>query len=106
MQTFGASSTNFNILGEEGNFAKRGFEDSDTLGGDYDYDSVMHYGKYSFTKNGLQTIGAVGNLDKNIGQRDGVSASDILQLNKLYRCQGGSFVFDNTYVVLEQFIKP
>ncbi|CAH1787747.1 unnamed protein product [Owenia fusiformis] len=57
----------------------------------YDYDSVMHYGKYTFSKDagrGLQTIriksGRSTNLE--IGQRDHLSKSDIKDLQVMYSC--------------------
>jgi hypothetical protein len=51
--------------------------------GEYDYQSIMHYGAYAFTKNGLPTIipltsGAV------IGQRDHLSEKDIAAINAMY----------------------
>ncbi|EDS37677.1 meprin A subunit beta [Culex quinquefasciatus] len=51
----------------------------------YDYESVMHYGKTAFSKNGLPTIIP---FDKtvNIGQRVGMSYKDIKRLNSLYTC--------------------
>ncbi|PRD32358.1 UNVERIFIED_CONTAM: nas-15 [Trichonephila clavipes] len=52
----------------------------------YDYDSIMHYGSHRFSKNrGVPTIIT---LKKNvtIGQRKGLSQSDILKIVKLYKC--------------------
>ena len=48
----------------------------------------MHYGKISFSTNGQPTIQALGNPDKQLGQRDGFSKTDIAQLNALYDCSG------------------
>ena len=50
----------------------------------YDYNSVMHYGAWSFSNNGLQTI--TTNNGEEIGQRDGFSYYDIIGLNQLYHC--------------------
>jgi hypothetical protein len=42
--------------GAEVNFAKYNASDITSHGVPYDYDSVMHYGEYAFTRNGLKTI--------------------------------------------------
>ena len=47
----------------------------------------MHYGKYGFSKNGQPTLLAVGDPNKSIGQRSGLSATDALELNALYDCK-------------------
>ena len=54
---------------------------------DYDYNSVMHYGPYSFSANGKKTIVPISNPNANIGQRDGMSPQDIIEINALYDCQ-------------------
>lgn len=51
--------------------------------GEYDYQSIMHYGPFSFSKNGQQTIipliqGA------EIGQRNKLSEKDIAAINAMY----------------------
>ena len=38
--------------GKENNFAKESHQTSDLLGAAYDFSSIMHYGKYSFAKDG------------------------------------------------------
>ena len=48
----------------------------------------MHYGRYTFSKNGKPTIAALNKKDRHFGQRDGLSTEDIIQLNLLYRCKG------------------
>ncbi len=56
--------------------------------GDYDYDSIMHYGPYNFSKNGKQTIiPLVDNVE--IGQRHHLSEKDIAAINAMYPESGG-----------------
>nr|BAG74349.1 hatching enzyme [Clupea pallasii] len=53
----------------------------------YDYSSVMHYGRTAFTvQNGKETITPIPNPNVRIGQRQGMSTTDILRINKLYGC--------------------
>ncbi|KAL7741428.1 hypothetical protein ACLKA6_000756 [Drosophila palustris] len=49
----------------------------------YDYDSVMHYGAYAFSKNGKRTIVPLQKGVK-IGQRLGLSPKDVLKLKRIY----------------------
>ncbi|MGQ3890831.1 Dot/Icm T4SS effector Zinc-dependent metalloprotease LegP [Legionella sp. CNM-4043-24] len=51
--------------------------------GSYDYDSIMHYGPYAFTSNGMKTIIP---YDESvvIGQRNHLSAGDIAAINAMY----------------------
>jgi len=51
--------------------------------GDYDYQSIMHYTAYAFSKNGEKTI--IPLRDKvEIGQRDHLSEKDIAAINAIY----------------------
>ncbi|XP_068932066.1 astacin-like metalloendopeptidase [Petaurus breviceps papuanus] len=52
----------------------------------YDYTSVMHYGRYAFSKNGNTTIIPLAGPDIPIGQRWNLSTSDIARVNRLYEC--------------------
>jgi len=71
--------------GRGGNFGLK--TNSRTLDTPYDYGSVMHYGGKAFTANKKPTIVAKDDPTRKLGQRKGLSALDILKLNKLYGCK-------------------
>ena len=48
----------------------------------YDYDSVMHYDKYAFSKNGKPTMVPKKNVE--IGNKDGLSKTDIKEIKSAY----------------------
>ncbi|KFD59866.1 hypothetical protein M514_07738 [Trichuris suis] len=76
-----------NILpGASDQFDKYDSRSVDLLGATYDYDSIMHYGPYAFSRNGQRTIEALKAGGETMGQRKGFSATDIYKLNKLYSC--------------------
>ncbi|KAJ8350471.1 hypothetical protein SKAU_G00256010 [Synaphobranchus kaupii] len=52
----------------------------------YDYNSIMHYGRYAFSEDGDPTIVPKPDPFIPIGQRDGPSAVDIQKINALYSC--------------------
>uniref|UniRef100_A0A672PQK9 Metalloendopeptidase n=1 Tax=Sinocyclocheilus grahami TaxID=75366 RepID=A0A672PQK9_SINGR len=52
----------------------------------YDYSSVMHYGRYTFSEDGRPTIIPKPDPYISIGQRDGPSLTDIHKINILYNC--------------------
>ena len=66
--------------GKEHNFNQH-ITDGDDVGR-YDYGSIMHYSKTAFSKNGEPTIETLNG--ESIGQRDGLSASDIQAVNFMY----------------------
>uniref|UniRef100_A0AAV2M6M4 Metalloendopeptidase n=1 Tax=Knipowitschia caucasica TaxID=637954 RepID=A0AAV2M6M4_KNICA len=68
--------------GFEHNFFKF---DTENLGVDYDYYSLMHYGLKDFSSNGQNTITPVVK-SASPGQRFGMTDSDLLKINKLYGC--------------------
>ncbi|KAL4706852.1 hypothetical protein ACJJTC_010086 [Scirpophaga incertulas] len=73
-----------NILqGVEYNFNKYNNNTIIDFGVPYDYDSVMHYPEKAFSKNGNKTIIPLKE-GVNIGQRNGLSESDVLKLNFMY----------------------
>lgn len=78
------------ISGQEYNFNKLTEEEVNSLGQTYDYDSIMHYARNTFSKGTfLDTILPLevhGKKRPEIGQRVRLSVSDIAQTNLLYKC--------------------
>lgn len=72
-------------IGKEHNFNKYSFEVTNTLNLPYDYNSVMHYSKTAFSKNGQPTI-ITKNQNVWIGQRNTLSVIDIEEIRKYYHC--------------------
>ena len=71
------------------NFEKK--TETKTLGGAYDYGSVMHYGQDSFSKNGKDTITPKKPTNgKIIGQRTEADNQDLLDIRLLYQCKSGA----------------
>ena len=58
----------------------------DAMAFDYDFGSLMHYGKRTFSKNRKPTIRSIRNPNIRLGRSDGFSAMDIRKINKLYHC--------------------
>ncbi|XP_036375465.1 high choriolytic enzyme 2-like [Megalops cyprinoides] len=52
----------------------------------YDYNSVMEYGRYAFSKNGKPTIIPIPDQNVEIGTAKEMSPNDILRVNRLYEC--------------------
>ncbi|KAG5893010.1 hypothetical protein JTB14_037203 [Gonioctena quinquepunctata] len=69
----------------ESEFEKQS-KDNTTYSSEYDYDSIMHYGEFYFTKEkGKPTI-TPKQPGVKIGQRKGMSKRDCLKVNDLYGC--------------------
>lgn len=68
--------------GYSGNFTKQCTNASDYSS--YAEGSIMHYGAYAFSKNGLPTIVSRRGLDSQMGQRSGMNSTDISTINTLY----------------------
>lgn len=70
------------------NFKKYGENLVSGFGEAYDYGSVMHYPSWAFRKNNKPTIIALHPEGQYLmGQREGLSPTDIKRLNKMYKCQ-------------------
>ena len=50
----------------------------------YDEGSIMHYGPYAFSANGLPTIVSLRGLDRQMGQRSGLSSIDGRTIDYMY----------------------
>ncbi|KAI8442421.1 hypothetical protein MSG28_005935 [Choristoneura fumiferana] len=71
--------------GSENNFKKADAKRTNDFGVPYDYNSVMHYSEYAFSKNGRKTIEPkVGGV--TLGQREGLSRGDVKKVNAMYNC--------------------
>ncbi|XP_056089803.1 nephrosin isoform X1 [Rhinichthys klamathensis goyatoka] len=71
-----------NIIPEQQhNFRK---VDTNNLATPYDYNSVMHYSRYAFSRNNEPTMIPVPNAKVVIGEAKQMSPNDILRINRLY----------------------
>lgn len=53
----------------------------------YDYESIMHYGRNSFSRNGRETITTLNSSFTNrIGQRNQLSSGDVARIRNMYSC--------------------
>uniref|UniRef100_A0A3P8Z3L4 Metalloendopeptidase n=1 Tax=Esox lucius TaxID=8010 RepID=A0A3P8Z3L4_ESOLU len=73
------------IRGMEFNFAKI---NTINLNTPYDYNSVMHYGRFAFSRNRQPTILPIPDNNAVIGRATEMSPNDILRINRLYNCTG------------------
>nr|XP_024657354.1 uncharacterized protein LOC112433384 [Maylandia zebra] len=69
--------------GMEHNFRKINTRNLDTP---YDYNSVMHYGRFAFSRDREPTIVPIPDENVAIGRATEMSANDILRVNRLYTC--------------------
>ncbi|CAB3982537.1 chymotrypsinogen B-like [Paramuricea clavata] len=75
--------------GNRHNFKKYTKTQIDSLNIPYDYASIMHYGRRAFSNNGRDTI-VPKKSGVTIGQRGGLSPSDVQQMNLMYNCKQGT----------------
>uniref|UniRef100_A0A673XYL3 Metalloendopeptidase n=1 Tax=Salmo trutta TaxID=8032 RepID=A0A673XYL3_SALTR len=61
------------------------------LGTPYDYNSVMHYSRFAFSRNRQPTILPIPDNNAVIGRATEMSPIDILRINRLYNCTGQQF---------------
>lgn len=91
-------SHNFDIL-----------SDAITLG-EYDYNSIMHYGTHFFSKDGQATITALQATNAQIGQREFISEGDEQSVRELYQSElslvstASDSVVSGDTVELEMFV--
>ncbi|XP_054882706.1 hatching enzyme 1.2-like isoform X1 [Poeciliopsis prolifica] len=71
------------IPGNEHNFEK---VQTNNLGTPYDFNSIMHYSKTAFSRNGQPTLLSKANPSLNFGRASSMSANDIARINRLYGC--------------------
>lgn len=81
------------MTGQEYNFNKLSEEEVNSLGLSYDFDSIMHYARNTFSKGTyMDTIQPQEDIQTSkrpeIGQRIRLSEGDIAQTNMLYNCSG------------------
>ncbi|KAG7455380.1 hypothetical protein MATL_G00256020 [Megalops atlanticus] len=69
---------------EQHNFKKVNTNNLETP---YDYNSVMQYGRYAFSKNKKPTMIPIPDANVEIGKAKKMSPNDILRVNRLYKCK-------------------
>ncbi|XP_037686895.1 tolloid-like protein 1 isoform X2 [Choloepus didactylus] len=87
--------------GQEYNFLKMEPGEVNSLGERYDFDSIMHYARNTFSR-GMFLDTILPNRDDNgirpaIGQRTRLSKGDIAQARKLYRCPACGETLQESY---------
>ena len=75
------------ILANLYNFDKADRGSSDTFGVPYDYESIMHYTRTTWTKNFKDTMQAKDDPNRKLGGAK-LTAYDIMKLNLMYHCHG------------------
>ncbi|XP_023281314.1 low choriolytic enzyme-like [Seriola lalandi dorsalis] len=89
------------IPGMEHNFRKI---NTRNLGTPYDYGSVMHYGRFAFSRNREATIIPIPDRNAVIGRAEQMSPVDILRVNRLYRCNTTNSRPDPEHVPMNEFL--
>ena len=75
-----------NYIGKEGQFQKYPNYMIDSLGVEYDYESVMHYGRFDFSKYVFLPTLRAKKHGKKISPSRRLSPLDAKQANLLYKC--------------------
>ena len=75
------------MTGMDNQFDKYKQSKIDNMDFGYDYNSLMHYGSKTFSKNGKATIRARNRHYLPLGRRSGFSTMDIKKINALYDCK-------------------
>ncbi|GFG33885.1 hypothetical protein Cfor_09856 [Coptotermes formosanus] len=89
-----------NIIPEyRNNFNKQSLENT-TYNFQYDYDSIMHYGQYFFSKARDQPTIIPKKQNVRLGQRKALSKTDCLKINDLYGCLNKSVYHNRKYRIL------
>jgi len=92
---------NFEIESTADVYPKQAYGLNDTM--TYDFDSVMHYGQFAFSNNGLETITVLAPnhaWQDDIGQRTHLSFLDQLTMSFLYP-ENDWFFVDNTHIGIQ-----
>ncbi|KAK7602081.1 hypothetical protein V9T40_009522 [Parthenolecanium corni] len=85
------------------NFDKQSLENT-TYTFEYDYDSIMHYGRTFFSISKSRPTITVKHKGKHIGQRKALSKTDCLKVNDLYGCLGTPPRYNRKYYHLCNFM--
>ncbi|KAG2468704.1 MEP1A protein, partial [Polypterus senegalus] len=93
-----AELRDLHLAGMEHNFVKYNDQFITDQNTPYDYESIMHYGPYTFNKHpNIPSITAkIPELTSAIGQYLDFSRLDLQRLNKMYNCYAGYFMYFNT----------
>ncbi|XP_039284218.1 low choriolytic enzyme isoform X1 [Nilaparvata lugens] len=93
-----------NVLPEfRSNFDKQSL-DNTSYTFEYDYDSIMHYGKYFFSTNKSKPVITPKFPATKLGQRKMLSKTDCLKVNQLYGCLEKSKYSQKKYYNLCNFL--
>nr|QNH72408.1 toxin candidate TRINITY_DN10262_c0_g2_i1 [Isarachnanthus nocturnus] len=70
----------------------------------YDVDSMMHYSLYTFSKNDKPTIQIIKTPWRDIGEKEKLTRTDVMQINALYNCKvkGGGWSKWSNYSPCDQ----
>ena len=96
------------VAGQEYNFNQMTEGEVNSLGLTYDYESIMHYARNTFSKgtylDTIQPMDVPGRQRPEIGQRLKLSQGDIDQTNLLYKC-ASKLILQSTFSVIHNFYK-